>query len=363
MLPWSPALPSQSGSSIMRAELAKAAILICTSFLGACVSGCGANSDNNKKPGGSTSPVVAFVTNNPAEFWTICEAGAQAAAKEEGVNLVFKRPQDSSAAGQKAIIEDLLAKGIQAISVSVISPENQTAFLNTVAKKIPLLCVDNDAAASDRLCYLGTANLQAGRAVGELILEAMPNGGKVAIFVGQLDPANAKERRQGVIDVLEGRKESKGLRDSPDNSKYGKYELIGTYTDNTDQKRAKDNAADVLSKQGTAGDLCMVGLWAYNPPAIHAAVKDAGRIGKVKIVGFDEHDTTLEGIRDGSIFGTIVQQPFQFGFQAVKIMAKLAKDSSSFKAPPGGLIDVAHKVIRQSNVDEFQAELKKLLGK
>ena len=133
----------------MRAELAKAAILICTSFLVACVSGCGANSDNNKKPGGSTSPVVAFVTNNPAEFWTICEAGAQAAAKEEGVNLVFKRPQDSSAAGQKAIIEDLLAKGIQAISVSVISPENQTAFLNTVAKKIPLLCVDNDAAASD----------------------------------------------------------------------------------------------------------------------------------------------------------------------------------------------------------------------
>ena len=322
------------------------------------LSGCGAKPESAK--GGNT---VAFVSNNPAEFWTICEAGAQAAAKEEGVTLVFKRPQDSSAAGQKTIIEDLLAKGVKAISVSVISPENQTEFLNTVAKKVPLLCVDNDASKSNRLAYLGTANLQAGRSVGELVKEALPNGGKVAIFVGQMDPANAKERRQGVIDVLEGLAESKILRDCPDNKKYGKYEIIGTYTDGTDQKKAKDNAADVLSKNSAVDDLAMVGLWAYNPPAILSAAKDANRVGKVNIIGFDEQDVTLDGIREGSIVGTVVQQPYQFGFQSVKIMAKLAKDPQGFKAPPGGLIDVAHKVIKKANVDEFQAELKKTLGK
>jgi ribose transport system substrate-binding protein len=331
----------------------------------AILAGCGSKPQGGK--GSSTiakgGDTVAFVSNNPAEFWTICEAGAQAAAKEEGVTLVFKRPQDSSAASQKSIIEDLLAKGVKAISVSVISPENQTDFLNTVAKKVPLLCVDNDASKSNRLAYLGTANLQAGRAVGELVKEALPKGGKVAIFVGQMDPANAKERRQGVIDVLEGLAESKGLRDCPDNKKYGNYEVIGTYTDGTDQKKAKDNAADVLSKNTSSDDLAMVGLWAYNPPAILSAVKDSKRVGKVKIVGFDEQDVTLDGIREGSIVGTVVQQPYQFGFQSVKIMAKLAKDPGSFKAPSGGIIDVAHKVIKKNNVDEFQAELKKTLGK
>lgn len=346
-------------------RLPKGLQVLGVTFLSVVLVGCGSKPQASKSGGPSAKggDTVAFVSNNPAEFWTICEAGAQAAAKEEGVTLVFKRPQDSSAASQKSIIEDLLAKGVKAISVSVISPDNQTEFLNAVAKKVPLLCVDNDASKSSRLAYLGTANLQAGRAVGELVKEAMPNGGKVAIFVGQMDPANAKERRQGVIDVLEGLAESNGLRDCPDNKTYGKYEVIGTYTDGTDQKKAKDNAADVLSKNTATEDLAMVGLWAYNPPAILSAAKDAKRVGKVKIVGFDEQEVTLDGIRDGSIVGTVVQQPYQFGFQSVKIMSKLAKDPGSFKAPASGIIDVAHKVIKKNNVDEFQAELKKTLGK
>ena len=191
---------------------------------------------------------VAFVSNNPAEFWTIAEAGARKAELETGSIVIFKRPQDASASTQKQIIEDLMTQGVNAISVSVISPENQTSFIDEIAARIPVLCVDNDAVKSKRKCYLGTANLQAGRSVGELVKEVMPQGGKIAIFVGQLDPINAQERRQGVLDVLEGLAESKSLRDSPNGKKYGNYELIGTYTDNTDKNKAKDNAADVLAK-------------------------------------------------------------------------------------------------------------------
>jgi len=162
---------------------------------------------------------VAFVSNNPAEFWTIAEAGARKAEQETGSIVIFKRPQDASASTQKQIIEDLMTQGVNAISVSVISPENQTSFIDEIAARIPVLCVDNDAVKSKRKCYLGTANLQAGRSVGELVKEVMPQGGKIAIFVGQLDPINAQERRQGVLDVLEGLAESKALRDSPNGKK------------------------------------------------------------------------------------------------------------------------------------------------
>lgn len=327
------------------------------------LTGCGP--DAPKKDGknsGEAKIKVAFVSNNAAEFWTICEAGARKAAEESNVDLQFKRPQDGAAATQKQIIEDLLTNKAQAISVSVISPDNQIDFLDGVAARVPLICVDNDANKSKRKAYMGTANIKAGRSVGELVKKVLPNGGKVALFVGQLDPVNARERRQGVIDVLEG-VESKGLRESPNGKKYGNYELVGTYTDGVDKNKAKDNASDVLAKNQASEDLCLVGLWAYNAPAILAAVKDAKRVGKVKIVGFDEDNETLEGIKSGEIVGTIVQNPFEFGFQSVKMMADLVRKPESVKIPADGIIDIPHKVITKDNAATFQAELNKLLGK
>ena len=68
------------------------------------------------------------------------------------------------------------------VSVSVISPDNQTDFLNGIAAKVPLLAVDNDADKSNRRCYLGTDNIKAGHAVGKLIKEAMPKGGTIFIY-------------------------------------------------------------------------------------------------------------------------------------------------------------------------------------
>jgi ribose transport system substrate-binding protein len=107
----------------------------------------------------------------------------------------------------------------------------------------------------------------------------------------------------------------------------------------------------------------MIGLWAYNPPAILAAVKDSKRVGKVKIVGFDEDDNTLEAIKAGEIHGTVVQQPFEFGYQSVKLMVELVTKPESVKIPANGIIDVQHKVIKKDNVDAFHTNLKKLMNK
>src|SRR5262249_17335767 len=114
--------------------------------------------------------------------------------------------------------------------------------------------------------------------------------------------------------------------------------------------------------------ICMVGLWAYNPPAILSAVKDKGKEGKIKIVGFDEDSATLQGIADGSVYATVVQQPFQFGYEAVKMMAALARGDNS-KVPADGILYVPHRVITKDGgkdrvpVEKFRKELDQLLGK
>ena len=151
---------------------------------------------------GEGKDVVAFVSNNEAEFWTIAETGTRKAARDLGVKVLFRRPKTPTAAAQKEIIEDLLNQGIKAIAVSVIDPKNQKDYLNSIADKVALITVDNDAPDTRRRCYIGTDNVAAGRAVGKLVKEVLPDGGTIAIFVGQPDPINAQQRRQGVLDEL-----------------------------------------------------------------------------------------------------------------------------------------------------------------
>lgn len=327
-------------------------VLLACTVATLAVTGCG------RTGGGPQRLKVAFVSNNPEDFWTIAEAGTRKASEELGVDVVFKRPQNGTAAEQKQIIEDLLARRVQAIAVSVIDPDNQIDFLNQIAERVPLITQDNDAPKTKRKCYIGTDNYEAGKAVGKLVKEIMPKGGTIAIFVGQPDPLNARQRRGGVIDELAGQ----AVPDAVDGKKYGSYELAGTYYDGANRQKAKEMAADVLTKLGDKKDVCLVGLWAYNPPAILSAVTDAGKQGEIAIVGFDEDEVTLQGIIKGHIHATVVQQPFLFGYDSVKLMTDLIKDPST-KLPADGIKNVPHKVIKKDNVEEFRTNLRRMLGK
>ena len=164
------------------------------------LAGCGSNSGK---------PKVAFVSNNPESFWTIAEAGANKAAAESDVELIFRRPHQTDAALQREEIDGALNQGVQAIAVSVIDPKNQKDYLDKIAGKVQLLTVDNDAPDTRRVCYIGTDNYEGGKAVGRLVKEALPDGGTIAIFVGDLAALNARQRRQGVLDELAGEKDVK----------------------------------------------------------------------------------------------------------------------------------------------------------
>jgi ribose transport system substrate-binding protein len=105
----------------------------------------------------------------------------------------------------------------------------------------------------------------------------------------------------------------------------------------------------------------MVGLWAYNPPAILSAVKDAGKVGKIGIVGFDENEETLKAIAAGEIHGTIVQQPFVFGYKSVEYLSALARHQE-VKVPESKMIYVPITVIKKDNVEEFGVRVKNMMA-
>lgn len=287
---------------------------------------------------------LAFVSNNASPFWTIARAGCEDAAKSLGnVDVDFRIPSSGGVAEQQQILDDLLAKGIDGIAASPIDPANETDFLNKVADSTLFITTDSDAPKSKRVCYIGTDNIAAGVEAGKLIKEALPNGGKIMLFVGTLNAQNAKDRYDGIKKELAG----------------SKIEILYVRTDETDLGRAQRNAEDTLVKYPDVA--CLVGLWSYNGPAILNAVKSSGKVGAVKIVCFDEQDETLAGVAAGSIYGTIVQQPYEFGRQAITKMAKYLGGDKSALA--GGQQIVPTLAIKKDNVAEFSAKLKKLLGK
>ena len=106
---------------------------------------------------------------------------------------------------------------------------------------------------------------------------------------------------------------------------------------------------------------CLVGIWSYNGPAIVNAVKSAGKAGKVKVVTFDEEDDTLQGIKDGIVDSTVVQNPYEFGHQSTLLLAKKLR-GEEVQIPENKQVIVPTRAIDKSNVDEFWANLKKLRG-
>lgn len=289
---------------------------------------------------------LAFVTNNASDYWTIARKGTEKAVQELGnVELEFRMPGEGSAAEQKRIVDDLLAKGIDGMAISPVDPANQTQMINDAARQILVLTQDSDAPESQRACYIGTNNHEAGRQAGELVRQTLPQGGKIMVFVGKADAQNARERFEGLKAALAG----------------SNVQIIDLRTDDTARERAKANAADTLVNHPDVAAL--VGLWAYNGPAILSAVRDAGKVGQVKIIAFDEEDDTLKGIQEGAIEGTIVQQPYEFGYQAIKMMAQVVGAGDRSMIPAAKQIFVPTKVIKKDSVEEFTRQLNQLRGR
>lgn len=305
---------------------------------------------------------VAYVTNGIDPFWTIAAAGAKAGAKEFDVDCEVLMPP-KGIVDQKRMVESLLSNKIDGIAISPIDAANQVDFINQAAALTHVITQDSDAPDSNRLCFVGMDNYVAGREAGKLIKEAMPEGGSVMIFVGRLEQLNAQQRRQGVIDELIDRPAQTlgSVEFDPPGARLEgeKYTVLGTRTDNFDYAKAKSNAEDTIATYPNLG--CMIGLFAYNTPACLEAVKDAGKVGRIRLASFDEADGTLQGIKDGYVQGTVSQQPYEYGFQSVRILAGLARDDRSV-LPEGGFLEISTVIVRADNVDEFWAKLRRLKG-
>ncbi len=289
---------------------------------------------------------VAIIGNKASDYWQMVRSGAEKADAElENVELVFKVPYTGTAKDQEAMIMEATMKDrVGAMAVSPIDPAGQKKRLNEAAKNAVFITLDSDAPDSDRIAYVGVDTRTAGREAGELVKKALPQGGKIMAFVGRAELENAKEKFEGLKEALQG----------------SKVEILGLMADEASQMKAEENANEAIQKHPDLAG--MVGLWSYNGPAILTAVKRAKKTGQIKIVCFDEEADTLAGIQEGTIFATVIQQPFEIGYRSVQVMSKLLQGDKSV-VPENKRVLVPALVVQKNNVQDYTNKMNQMLGK
>lgn len=293
----------------------------------------------------ASKPLLVFVPNGPSDFWQAAVAGMKKAQAElPGFKLELEYPQQATVAAQQQLMEDLVTAGAKGIMVSAVDPKTSTTGLNKIASETALFTTDSDAPQTNRIAYIGSSNVDAGLQAAEIAKKAMPHGGKCLGFVGLLGADNARERIEGFKKGIEGT----GIT------------LVDVRGDDLDQTRAKENVSDVLVAD--PGITCLVGFYSYNTPQIYAALKDAGELGKITVVGFDGLPATLGGVKEGTIAATVVQQPYLWAYEGMKLMAAYINGDKS-GIPKSGLIIVPTKIVTQQTVDAYFAEQQAMSGK
>lgn len=280
---------------------------------------------------------LAFIANSPGEYWSIVNLGCSIAAQQLGdVDVDFRCPAEATIEAQQQIVTNLLAAGVDGIAISPIDAEKQASFLATIAEKTLLVCADSDAGKSHRTSYIGTDNVKAGSQAAELIKEALPSGGKIALFIGYANAQNTQDRLQGLRAGLAG----------------SNVEILTTLEDGQSSAKAEKNVRDLLGKHSDLAGV--IGVSGYHGPALRSVVREAGKTGAIKIVCFDDNTETLAGIAAGDIHGTIAQNPFQIGKQTIVHMDKYLRGDKSQLAD--SKIFTSTRALTKTNVDHYMAE-------
>jgi ribose transport system substrate-binding protein len=283
-------------------------------------------------------PKLLFVTNGNSDWWNAVEKGMSDGAKEFGCDVELKR-NNGNLQGQVEKLREALARSdVHGVAVSVYeadAPGVIDAMRELQKSGKVVIAIDSDVAADAadaRAGYIGTNNVKAGEVAGRAAKTLRPQGGKVQAFVGVSSAANARER-------IEGFTKGAGV----------KFSLApgDTWEDGNDPGRASSNVKSAVSKNPDLG--LLLGIWSYNAAPIAEEVKGSAELRKkATVVTFDLDEAAVEFLTDGSIDASVCQNPYEMGYQGVKLLkALIRKDDKAAKEvlPDGKSRDTGVRVI------------------
>ena len=141
-----------------------------------------------------------------------------------------------------------------------------------------------------------------------------------------------------------------------------KIELVDVRGDDVDFAARQEERRRRAGRQARTSPAWSASIPTTRRKHLRSAASDAGKLGQITVVAFDDDPITLGGVKEGSFAGTVVQQPFEWAYQGMKLMAAYLEGDKS-GIPANGLIIVPTKIIDKADVDAYAANLKAMSGK
>lgn len=300
----------------------------------AALVGCG--KDGGQRPQVLEIAVIPKATNH--EYWKAIHAGALKAQQElPDIRIIWKGPpREDDRSDQINVVENFVNKGVSGI---VLAPLDDTALVRPVQHAmqagIPVVIMDSGLkaeAGKDYVSYVATDNLDGGRKAARRMGELLGGKGKVLLLRYLEGSASTTEREEGFLDELR--------KQYPDIQIVSHDQHAGATTEEAFAK-----AENLLEKYPD-----LDGIFGPCEPVVFGvlrALHEAGRAGKMKLVGFDRSEKLVKAMSDGHVHGLVLQDPVNMGYLAVKTLAAHLRGE---KVP--ARIDTGSEVATPENMKE-----------
>lgn len=259
------------------------------------------------KPGSSHKLALIVKTRNNPFFDPMIKA-AEAEAKTLGCTLEVQAPaQETDKERQFAIVQDVSARGVEAIMIAPADSKGIVPALKQAAdKKILVVNLDNrvdkDAASAAGLSldsYVGADNEEGGRMAGQAMVDALGGSGKVAVLEGIRGADNAEARKRGFQEGVQG-----------------KLDVVASDTAEWDTQKAYAKFQSMLARHPEIqGVFCANDKMALG---VIKAIKEAGKAGQIVVIGYDNIPDVKPYLESGEMAATIEQHPDLMGKYGVR---------------------------------------------
>ena len=299
----------------------------------------------SQKPTPSGTPrrkiIIAWIPkglNNPVfevgRSGAIAKAAELSAAGPVDVEVLYLGSVDSDGSEQVRVIDDAVARGVNAIAISCDDP---TACIDPINRAvnagIPVMTWDADSPQSKRFTYMGLDNIEAGHAGANMLVQAMGTEGKVAILTGVPGADNLEERIRGFREGL---------------AAYPNIQVIATVVTNDDINLGVQAVEDTMQAHPDIKGWYFAGMWPlFAGRGAMPLWEDAALHRGMKTVAFDALPVELELLRDGYLSGLIDQKNWFWGYKSVQILYDHVVNQKNFPS----FVDLGYNIITKNNVD------------
>jgi ribose transport system substrate-binding protein len=272
------------------------------------------------------------------EFYITMNCGAQEAAKKVGATLEFQGPDQFDAAQQTPIVDAVAAKSPDAILIAPTDTKALFAPITQAAANSKIVLVDTTLEdPSMAVSQIASDNLEGGREAGRTLLELIGGKGKVLVVNVKPGISTTDQRGQGFEEEVEGKP---GV------------EYLGQEYSQDDPAIAAQIVTSTLSKHPDLKGIFATNLFSAEGAA--SGLRQAGKLGEVKIVGFDAGPKQVKDLEDGLVQALIAQKPADIGRQGVE-QAYAALEGQETTPEIG----TDFEVITKENLSEMQDVLYK----